>query len=604
LDILSEQAIFSAPFASATHSTTELSSDTSSFGGDQETKTTDCFSGIAVSPGVVLGVIYPWTKVEIEISEVAGSLEHERALLSSAMESAFEQLKKLEQKMIEQCHPEEADIFKAHQQIVRDPVLKKDVEQLLLTGNSASIAWHTVVEKHACMLESLDNQMLRERATDIRDVGQRVQRIIMGVTDHKQMTPVNAIVIAEELTPSDMVEMDGERVLGICTLRGGATSHVAILAQSLGIPAVFGVSEELLSIPAETMAILDGTMGMLRINLSDQQIQTLQLERKRNVVRQRRAMEELGEPTATKDGQFIAVMANVGQQEEISGVLSNKAAGIGLLRSEFLFINKEIAPSEKDQTAIYSSVLESMGNRPVTIRTLDVGGDKPLDYLPLVAEENPFLGVRGIRIGFKHPQFFRSQLRALLLASTSGNLRIMFPMITTISEFRQARALLQEEAIEIGVAMPKVGVMVEVPAVALMAEKFAQEVDFFSIGTNDLTQFTLAMDRGNAQLAEQFDALHPSVLRLIAMTTKAALKRQKSVAVCGNLAFQPEAIPILLGLGIQELSVVVPQIPMLKARIRDYSLIDCENLASQVLEMDDAAAVRSVVKEFMREQQK
>jgi phosphocarrier protein FPr/phosphocarrier protein len=387
-------------------------------------------------------------------------------------------------------------------------------------------------------------------------------------------------------------------VLGLCTTSGGPTGHVAILARSLGIPAICGIDRAALELPDQTMVVLDGDQGLL--TLATGPAERAQADARIQLQTARRSGEQAAaqKPAVTADGFAIEVAANIRNAQEAREAVAAGAQGIGLLRSEFLFLDRDTAPSEDEQAAEYCAVARILGaGRRLVIRTLDVGGDKPLSYLPLPREANPFLGLRGVRVSLARPDLFRTQLRAILRAAPLGDLHIMFPMIATLEELRAAKAVLQEEAQALELSA-KVGVMIEVPSAVLIADALAQEIDFFSIGTNDLTQYCMAMDRGHPQLAKQADALHPSVLQLIGLTVASAHRYGKWVGICGGLASEVLAIPALLGLGVDELSVSVPAIGAVKARIGQLKKNDCEALARDLLHLGTAADVRARLAAF------
>jgi phosphocarrier protein FPr len=370
---------------------------------------------------------------------------------------------------------------------------------------------------------------------------------------------------------------------------------VAILARSLGLPAVAGIDARALSLPDGTRVILFGGQGQLKVSPSDDLVESVVETQRKGEARRQKQLQAAQDTAVTTDGHRIEVAVNVGGVAEALEAPALGAEGVGLLRSEFLFLERAFAPTEDEQFDSYSGVAKAMGpERPVVIRTLDVGGDKPLPYLPIPAEENPFLGQRGVRVCLNRPDVFRPQIRAILRASVFAKIHIMFPMVTTMAELRACKAVVREEEARLGLGPIPVGVMIEVPAAALCAHLLAREADFFSIGTNDLTQYTLAMDRGHPQLAARIDGLAPSVLRLIKMTVEAAKAHGRWVGVCGGIAGEPQAIPILVGLGVDELSVGLPLVPAVKARVREFSLQECRDLATRALEMEEASQVRAL----------
>ncbi|MFZ4535348.1 phosphoenolpyruvate--protein phosphotransferase [Propionivibrio sp.] len=562
--------------------------------------------GVSASPGLAVGRIVQYRLQAIEVAETGGTPTQERSKLDAALHEARAQIEALKSQLAD---PAKAQILDAHQELLEDP----DLVDLAIKGlnqghqgRSAGFAWRAAFTEYARRLEALEgvnNALLRERANDIRDVGRRVLSLLAGVKHAQIVVPEGSILIAEELTPSDTASFDRSKLLGFCTTTGGATSHVAILARSFGIPAICGIDEGALALEEGMLVVLDGSKGILQRNPSAAEI-TQAYER---VARQsaKRAEELAGAsaPAVTTDGQRIEVVANVRNAEDAIEGVANGAEGVGLLRSEFLFDERETAPDEEEQAAAYCAVAAALGpERTLVIRTLDVGGDKPLPYLPLPKEDNPFLGLRGVRVSLDQPEMFRTQLRAILRTARLAKLHIMFPMIATLEELRESKAILAailaEEQTASGRTEVKVGVMIEVPSAAVMAEQFAREADFFSIGTNDLTQYTLAMDRGHPKLAKKADGLHPAVLKMIALTCEGARKHGKWVGVCGGMASDTMAVPVLIGLGVDELSVSVPAIPAIKALVKRLSLAECQLLAQEVIQMGTASEVRARLAAF------
>ena len=552
----------------------------------------DVLLGVSASPGLAVGQIFQVRQEVIEVREAGDNAQLERRRLDEALKDAKQQLETLKAEISD---ANKAEIFAAHQELLADPELLDLAISGISLGKSAPFAWRIAFTTYAEKLAKLKNEVLAGRANDIRDVGRRVLRLLTGVKEAALQVPMNAILIAEDLTPSDTASLDRNRVLGFCTTGGGATSHVAILARSLNIPAICGIEEAVLTLADGVTVILDGTRGSLRKNPSEGEVQDIRDRQATMAMRRAAELAEADQPAVTTDGVHVEVVANIGGLGEAQESVKLGGEGVGLLRSEFLYLERTDAPDENEQTQIYSDIAKALGpKRTLVIRTLDVGGDKPLPYLPMPAEENPFLGVRGIRLCLAAPEMFRVQIRAILRAAPYSRLHIMFPMIASLDEVREARQMVAEEKAALGVtADVKVGIMVEVPSTAVMAEIFAREVDFFSIGTNDLTQYTLAMDRGHPKLARQADALHPGVLRLIAMTVKGAHAHGKWVGVCGGIASDPLAVPVLLGIGVDELSVSVPAIPAIKAMVRKLNKADCVKLAAEVLQMGTVTEVRN-----------
>ncbi|MBE7384761.1 MAG: phosphoenolpyruvate--protein phosphotransferase [Leptolyngbya sp. SIO1E4] len=552
--------------------------------------------GVAASSGLAVGSTYRVREQTLTVAEVGESPEKERRKLEDAIAKAALDIEALRAKVHSHGNPGKAAIFAAHQEILDDPELAEIATSAINKGKSAAFAWQQTYTTQAAQLAQLDNELLAERANDIRDIGMRVLRILTGIEATELKYPHNTILVAEDLTPSDMVNLDRERIMGFCTLAGGATSHVAILARSMGIPAIAGADPQVLDLADGTAVILDGTKGTLRLNAPAEEIARTQIRIAKRKAKQAADLESAFEPAITQDGHQVEVAANIGSLKDAEAAVALGTEGVGLLRTEFIFMERPQAPTEDEQTGIYRSIAEVLGpDKPMIIRTLDVGGDKPLPYLTMAHEENPFLGERGIRFGFDQPELQRTQLRAILRASTAGKMRIMFPMIGRIEELKMAKAMVEEERQKLNLPPIEVGIMIEVPSAAVMAEQFAQEVDFFSVGTNDLTQYTLAMDRDHPKLAPSLDGLHPAVLRLIDQAVKGATHHGKWVGVCGGIGSDPQAIPILIGLGVKELSASVSMIPSIKAQVRSLDLTRCQALATQALQLETAAAVRDLV---------
>lgn len=550
--------------------------------------------GVAASPGLAVGHTYRIRRQEIEVAEAGSNPNQERRHLEQAIDQAKAEIEALRAKVHGQADAGKAAIFAAHLELLEDPEITDTATNLIDKGKSAAFAWKQAYTVQAESLAQLKNELLAARANDLRDVGGRVLRILTGTATETASYPDRCILLAEDLTPSDTATMQPGKVLGFCTVGGGATSHVSILARSMDIPAIAGAEARIMDLADGTPVILDGSKGQLRLNPSASEMDRVQTVQVRQKAKREADLATADQPAITRDGHRIEVVANIGNQKDAEQSVMLGGEGVGLLRSEFVFMERDSAPSEAEQTEIYSRIARVLGDRPLIIRTLDVGGDKPLPYLPIPHEENPFLGERGIRIGFDRPDILRTQLRAILRASSQGNVKVMFPMIATLEDWRMAKAMLEEERQSLGVAPIAAGIMVEVPSAAVLAEQFAQAADFFSVGTNDLTQYTLAMDRGHPKLAPHVDGLNPAVLSLIGMAAKAANAQGKFCGICGGIGSDPQAVPILIGLGVKELSVSVPTIPSIKAQIRNLSLADCQRLAEQALTLRSGAEVREL----------
>ena len=549
--------------------------------------------GVAAAPGIACGPVHVCVEREIDYPLRGESPAQERSKLRQALEAVNADLHTLVQRSDKAI----GEIFVTHQEMLADPALSDDVDQRLAQGESAAAAWMAVIEAAARQQEALHDALLAERAADLRDVGRRVLAQLCGVQQTAEPGQPYVLVMAE-VGPSDVARLDPARVAGIVTAHGGATAHSAIVARALGIPAVVGAGAAILLLEAGTPLLLDGQRGRVTVAPPADELQRALAERDLREQRLQAAWANRHEPAITRDGHALEVFANIGESSGIDKVVEQGAEGIGLLRTELIFMAHSQAPDVATQEAEYRRVLDGLGGRPLVVRTLDVGGDKPLPYWPIAAEENPFLGVRGVRLTLQRPQVMEDQLRALLRSAEGRPLRIMFPMVGQIHEWREAKAMVERLLEEIPVSDLQLGIMVEVPSAALLAPQLAREVDFFSIGTNDLTQYTLAIDRGHPSLSAQADGLHPAVLRLIDMTVRAAHAEGKWVGVCGELAADPQAVELLLGLEVDELSVASRSVAEVKALVRQADYQTARALACEALQQDSAAAVRALVERY------
>lgn len=550
-------------------------------------------NGIAASPGIAIGPVLVRKPQAIDYPRRGESPVVELQRLDAALDKVHGEIGVL---IGESQVASIRDIFTTHQAMLRDPALREEIQGRLQKGLSAEAAWMEEIESAARQQEALHDKLLAERAADLRDVGRRVLACLRGV-EAEQAPDEPYILVMDEVAPSDVATLNAQRVAGILTAGGGATSHSAIIARALGIPAVVGAGPGVLGLAPNTLLLLDGERGELRVAPTDAQLDQARHERAAREERERLANERRLEPAITRDGHRVEIAANIGAAGETPEAVELGAEAIGLLRTELVFMNHSQAPDQATQEAEYRRVLESLEGRPLVVRTLDVGGDKPLPYWPMPAEENPFLGLRGIRLSLQRPDILETQLRALLASADGRPLRIMFPMVGNIDEWRTAKAMVERLRVELPVADLQVGIMIEIPSAALIAQVLAQEVDFFSIGTNDLTQYTLAIDRGHPSLSAQADGLHPAVLRLIGMTVEAAHAHGKWVGVCGELAADALAVPMLVGLGVDELSVSARSIALVKARVRELDFAACQRLAQQALMLSGAHEVRAFVGE-------
>ncbi len=552
--------------------------------------------GVPASPGVAIGRVFQLRHDDAVPDERAADPAHERRALDAAIATAQLQLEAMQARLTAGADADRAAIFAAHRELLEDPDVLDPAAERIQGGATAAYAWRSAYLQQAERLVGLQNELLAGRAADLRDVGRRVLYLLMGREGAPHDVPPDSILVAEDLAPSQAAALDCTRVRGFCTTIGSATSHVAILARGLGIPAVAGMDPRVLEIPSGTRAVLDGDAGTLREGPTAAEEAAI-VARQESAGRRRAAdLAAAREPAVTSDGHRVEVVANIGDLEEARRVPEAGGEGVGLLRTEFLFQDRRVAPSEEEQAAAYEAIARALGpDRILVIRALDVGGDKPLSYVPMAVEANPFLGERGIRLLLNRPDVLATQVRAMLRASRAGKVAIMFPMISTIAEWRAARDIVERERTALGVPPLQVGIMVETASAALLAERFAREADFFSIGTNDLTQYTLAMDRTNPRLAPQVDALHPPVLRLIERAVAGAHAHQRWAGVCGALAGDPEAVPVLVGLDVDELSASVPAVPAVKALVRTLSLEECRATARLALDAADGAEVRALV---------
>jgi phosphocarrier protein FPr len=550
--------------------------------------------GVPASPGLVTGPIFQLKDLSIELVKEGIGAAEERKDLLMAIAKATDELNQIEKTLRLSADTSKAAIFAAHKELLEDPELREAAFEGISRGESAAYAWRASYTAQSETLSKLDNELLAARATDIRDIGERVLSHLAGFEKRSSVIPNNAILIANDLTPSDTAGLNKNGVLGFCLTGGSATSHASILARAAGIPAVVAASDRILKLPNGTKVILDGDNGSLKINPSEEEMAQVRAKQEEAEKKHRNELAEAAKSATTTDGVSVKVVGNISGSTEAAEIPGLGGEGVGLLRSEFLFLERSDAPTEEEQTEAYTNIAKVLGpTRDLIVRTLDVGGDKPLAYMPMPEEINPFLGVRGIRLNMLGTEIFAAQVRSILKVAPLIKLGIMFPMVSSISEFQAAKDIVLKEKEALGLSTPvQLGIMVEVPSAAMMADLFAKEVDFFSIGTNDLTQYTLAMDRGHPKLAKMADALHPAVLRLIKNTTEAAHNEGKWVGVCGGIASDVVAVPVLIGLGVDELSVSINGIPAVKAAIRKYDMGRCKAIASQAIAKKTSEEVR------------
>jgi len=562
--------------------------------------------GIAASSGIAIAKVYELKAPDLSFDTVTiDNPENEIQRLEQALSISKQELEKIKEHTKKEIGDEHAEIFSAHLLVLSDPELINPMKDKINSDKvNAEAALNEVATMFIDMFKAMDNEYMRERAADIQDVTKRVLAHLIGANfPDPALINEKVIVIAEDLTPSDTAQLNRKFVKGFATDIGGRTSHSAIMARSLEIPAVVGTKNITASVSNDDTIIIDGLEGIVIVNPTDEELENYRAKQDAFAKQQEEWAKLKDEPTFTSDGEQVELVANIGTPEDVEGVLNNGGEGVGLYRTEFLYMGKSELPSEDEQFEAYKSVLEQMGDKPVFVRTLDVGGDKELSYLDLPKELNPFLGYRAIRFCLENEHVFRPQLRALLRASAYGNLKIMFPMIATLEEFRQAKAILMDEKESLraeGVKVSddiEVGIMVEIPSTAVIAKQFAKEVDFFSVGTNDLIQYTMAADRMNEQVSYLYQPYHPAILNLVNTVIEAAHKEGKWVGMCGEMAGDPIAIPILLGLGLDEFSMSATSILPARTQLLGLSKKEMASYKEELLSMGTAEEVVAFIKE-------
>ncbi|MCP1450654.1 phosphoenolpyruvate--protein phosphotransferase [Priestia megaterium] len=561
--------------------------------------------GIAASSGIAIAKAFRLENPELTVEKKSVTeVEAEVARLEAALEKSKSELEIIREHARKELGDDKAEIFEAHLLVLSDPELINPIKDKITNENvNAEHALDEVAAMFINMFESMDNEYMKERAADVRDVTKRVLAHLLGVNvSNPSLISEEVVIIAEDLTPSDTAQLNRKFVKGFTTDIGGRTSHSAIMARSMEIPAVVGTKTVMEDIQNGVLVIVDGLDGEVIVDPSEETVKAYEKKAAEYAEQKAEWAKLVNEKTVSADDHHVELAANIGTPEDVKGVLENGGEGVGLYRTEFLYMGREDLPTEEEQFTSYKTVLERMEGKPVVVRTLDIGGDKELPYLNLPKEMNPFLGFRAIRLCLEMQDMFRTQLRALLRASVYGNLKIMFPMIATVDEFRQAKAILLEEKAKLqqeGVQVSEdieVGMMVEIPSSAVIADLFAKEVDFFSIGTNDLIQYTLAADRMNERVSYLYQPYNPAILRLVNMVIKAAHKEGKWVGMCGEMAGDEIAIPILLGLGLDEFSMSATSILKARSQIRQLSKADIEPHLDTILSMSSTEEVIEFVK--------
>ncbi len=560
--------------------------------------------GIAASSGIAIAKAYKLVMPDLTVTKkTIEDVEKEIARYEEAMEKTAKELEMIKEAASKNLSAEEAAVFDAHALVLSDPEMKTQVEDKIKNEKiNADAALEDVANMFIGMFESMEDEYFKERASDIKDVSRRLLASLLGkALPNPALIDEEVVIIADDLTPSDTAQLNKNLVRGFATNIGGRTSHSAIMARSLEIPAVVACKTITEEVNDGDMIILDGSEGVVIINPSDEEVATYKVKRDEFIAYREELKKLKDEKTVSTDGHHVELVANIGSPKDIQGVLENGAEGVGLYRTEFLYMESAELPTEDEQYEAYKAVLEGV-NGPVVVRTLDIGGDKEIAAIDLPKEMNPFLGVRAIRLCFQREDIFRTQLRALLRASTHGDLRIMFPMIATLQEFRQAKGILLEEKAKLeaeGVEINpniQVGIMIEIPAAAVLADQFAKEVDFFSIGTNDLIQYTFAADRMSSTISYLYQPFNPSILRLVKHVIDSAHKEGKWAGMCGEMAGEPLAAPLLLGLGLDEFSMSATSVLAQRKLIRGLSKAEMEELANEAIQKSTMDEVVELVK--------
>jgi len=556
-------------------------------------------AGVCAAPGVAVGKLVRWDEAELTPPELAsGTSAAESRLLDKAIAVVDAELNQSVRTASQRGAIGEAGIFTMHRVLLEDPTFVDAARDAISLGKSAGYAWREAIRAQIAVLGKVDDPLLAERAADLRDLEKRVLRALGLSNTASRTLPEEAVLAADEFTPSDLATLDRTRVTALVMARGGATSHAAIIARQAGIPALVALGDALHTVPEGTEVVIDASAGRFAWQPSALDVERARGEKARLAGVREANRRTSHEAAATRDGHAVEVAANIATLEDAVTAVENGADAVGLLRTELLFIHRQAAPTVEEHRQSYQAITDALAGRTAIIRTLDVGADKEVDYLTLPPEPNPALGLRGIRLAQVRPDLLDDQLRGLVAVQPAGKVRILLPMVTDVGELVRLRERIDTLAREAGRTEPiEVGVMIEVPSAALLADQLARHADFLSIGTNDLTQYTLAMDRCQPDLAAQADGLHPAVLRLVAATVQGADKHGKWVGVCGALAGDPLAVPLLVGLGVTELSVDPVSVPSIKARVRKLDYAACRQRAQAALALESAQAVRAASRE-------
>lgn len=561
--------------------------------------------GIAASNGIAIAKAYKLVMPDLTVERVTvEDVENEIKKYELAMEQTAKELQTIKEVASKNLSAEEAAVFDAHALVLEDPELKTQVEDKIKNEKvCAAAALEEVSAFFVMMFESMGDDYFRERAADVKDVSRRLLANLLGKTlPNPTLIDEEVVIIADDLTPSDTAQLNKNLVRGFATNIGGRTSHSAIMARSLEIPAVVACKTITEDVNHDDLLILDGIEGIVLVNPDEDTIKEYTEKRDAYIAYKEELKQLVNEKTETVDGHHVELVANIGSLNDLDAIKENGGEGVGLFRTEFLYMESAELPTEEKQYDVYKTILEANEGKPVVVRTLDIGGDKEIDAIQMEKEMNPFLGVRAIRLCFQREDIFRTQLRALLRASVYGDLRIMFPMIATLGEFRKAKGVLLEEKaklLEEGIAVSEtlqVGIMIEIPAAAVIADRFAKEVDFFSIGTNDLIQYTFAADRMSSGVSYLYQPYNPSILRLIKFVIESAHKEGKWAGMCGEMAGEEMAAPLLLGLGLDEFSMSATSILSIRKLMRSLSKAEMSELANKAINLDTMEEVVELVK--------
>lgn len=565
--------------------------------------------GLPAAPGLASGPAHVWQEYDLTLPDPYPCEDPEEAWrkIRQAIDAVKDDLSSTRSQVLREVGKDEAAIFDAHIMMVEDVALHAEVKKSLKQGVNPEQAWFECTEQFAQMLGNIPDDTLSARAADVRDIGRQVLARLLGfgIRDNEIGEP--SIIIARDLSPSQTVKMDKDKVLAFCTAEGGPTSHSAILSKALGIPAIVALGEAVLEAAPGDMLLVDAGAGKVILKPPREQIEIFDVQKKRFEDQSAQDITYAAKQAVTRDGVPVEVFANIGGVQDVESAIKHGAEGVGLFRTEFLYLSSNALPTIDQQIAAYRQVIEGLAERPLVVRTMDIGGDKPVEYLGIAEEPNPFLGWRAIRMIDEKPEVLRDQFYALLKAGQGTDIRIMVPMVSQIGEVMAAREIFDNVLAQVRMdvdgyrAEVQFGIMVEVPSAALMIEHFAPYVDFYSIGTNDLTQYTMAVDRMNARVAHLASPFSPAVLKLIDRTIRVAHQHNKWVGMCGEFAGDPLAVPFLLGVGLDEFSMAASAIPKVKRVIRQVSVKECKTIASQVLTLPDQKDIQAYLKECMQD---